>query len=127
MKANSQTDLPNEIAKVIPSFATGDWSRLVLESDHEKLRSVIHRKDISEVTEFAVQAIDSTNAEEAINWIALALCCYPDRAVDEIRRRGVLRCSKYGFHNPCLKHVVGGLSAIAGKKQLPPSTALYFR
>ena len=67
---------------------------------------MLRRQDVRALVRSAAAAINAGAHQEAVSLIALGLHCHPDRIVDEIRRQGLFRCSKYRFHSGRLRQLV---------------------
>src|SRR5258708_20450508 len=86
-----------------------DWLSLILKSDRATLQQHLQRKDVAVLADCAAQAINEGQCQTAVSWIALGLYCYPERMADEVRRRGVFRCSKYRFRSGYLRPLIAYL------------------
>ena len=123
---SAEDQLLKAISDAIPYLSeTCDWLPLVLESDRASLQQRLRRKDVLLLADLASQAINEGQCQKAVNWIALGLYCYPKRMADEVRRRGVFRCSKYGFRTGCLRRVVARLLAEANALSLTDELVQY--
>jgi len=88
---------------------------------------MLRRQDVGGLVRSAADAIGAGTRQEAVSWIALGLRCHPDRLVDEIRRQGIFRCSKYRFHTGQLRPVVSTLLAHAKALSLADDVTHYLQ
>jgi hypothetical protein len=88
---------------------------------------MLRRQDVGALVRSAADAIGIGARQEAVSWIALGLRCHPDRIVDEIRRQGMFRCSKYRFRSGQLRPVVSTLLAHAKALSLADDATHYLQ
>ena len=94
------------IVKAIPDIAgVANWIPIILDHNQAELKSVVPRNWVPQVVEKAAEAIGSSQTQEAENLISVGLHLYPKRMLDEIRRSGLFRSSKYKFRANCLRRV----------------------
>jgi hypothetical protein len=88
---------------------------------------VLRRQHVRVLVRCAADAIGAGACQEAVSLIALGLRCHPDRLVDETRRQGIFRCSKYRFHTGQLRPVVSTLLARAEALSLADDVTHYLQ
>jgi hypothetical protein len=123
---SAQDQVLKALSDAIPDLPlVGDWLAQVLESDRVTLQHHLQRKNVSTLADFAFEAINGGQCKEAVSWIALGLYCHPERMADEVRRRGVFRCSKYRFRTGYLRPVIAGLLAEANRLSISDELVRY--
>ncbi len=123
---SAQSQVLKSLSHAISNLAlTCDWLPLLLKSYRATLEERVQRNDVPLLADFASQAINEGQHQVAVNWTALGLYCYPQRTADEIRRRGVFRCSKYGYRAGCLRRVVAELLGQANALSLSDDITQY--
>ncbi|WP_342240853.1 hypothetical protein [Inquilinus sp. OTU3971] len=90
-------------------------------------QGVLHRGDVADVVNAAHEALKVGARQDATSWIALGLRWHPDRTLDEIRRRGTFRCSKYKFQTKELRPVADALISHAIDLSLTLDAVAYLR
>ena len=91
----SKDHLPAALLEALPGlFDPRTWLSTILAADE-----ALERHDVRGLVRSASAAIEAGARQEAISLIAPGLRCHPDRLVDQIRRQGIFRCSKYRFRS----------------------------
>lgn len=125
---DSSPEVIEELRGLIPGLPSdSDWVPHIAASNPLHLKASLARRRVSTLVDLSFAAIRRKSELESVNWIALSMFCYPDRTVDEIRRRGIFRSSKYRFHDACLKQVVDRLIDQCPALSTPESTTHYLR
>ena len=88
---------------------------------------MLRRQDVGALVRSAADAIGAGARQEAVSWIALGLRCHADRILDEIRRQGIFRCSKYRFRSRQLRPVVSTLLTNARALSLADDVTHYLQ
>lgn len=121
----NKSSVLNDISRLAPKLLSNDdWLPVLLETDRAALAGTLMRR-MRYLPEFAIQAIQENQQQEAENWLALALHCDPRAARDAIGTSGVLRSSKYKFKVACLEQVVATLRNQAQVLSLPEDVSQY--
>ena len=120
---HSKDHPPAALVQALPElFDPRTWLPTVLAAG-----GMLRRQDVGGLVRSAADAIGAGTRQEAVSWIALGLRCHPDRLVDEIRRQGIFRCSKYRFHTGQLRPVVSTLLAHAKALSLADDVTHYLQ
>jgi len=111
------------VVEALPGlFDPRTWLPTVLAAD-----GVLRRQDVGALVRLAADAIGAGARQEAVSWISLGFRCHPDRSLDEIRRQGIFRCSKYRFRSGQLRPVVSTLLAHAKALSLADDVTHYLQ
>jgi hypothetical protein len=112
----------------IPGLADArDWLSRMPGCDRSYLQRVLARKDVPSAVDIASEAIRGRDFGKAANWLALALWCHQNRSIDELRRRGLFRSSKYEFDLTYLTPILHSLLCHASSLQLSQDVRTYLR
>src|ERR1700733_9340978 len=79
----------------------------------------LRRQDIPALLRAVFNDLSAGAVQQGLSGIALAFRCHPERALDELRRQGLFRCSKYRFRTGHVGRVITTLLAQADRLSLP--------
>jgi hypothetical protein len=96
------------------------WLATVMDAER-----VLGRADIRTVVAAAHDLLKAGERQGAISWLALGLRWQPERTLDEIRRDGTFRCSKYKFQSGHLRNVAEALLSRADDLSLSHDAVTY--
>ena len=122
------TETTCPLTHLIPELVNArNWLPVILALDKATLRSKVPRRFVPQLVKRASAAIADLDHQAAVNYLSLGLYLHPLRMLDEMRRAGLFRGSKYDFRITCLRRVLTGLLTNAESLELQPEFISYFR
>ena len=122
------TETTCPLTHLIPELANArNWLPVILTLDKSTLRSKVPRRFVPQLEKRASAAIADLEHQAAVNYLSLGLHLHPLRMLDEVRRAGLFRGSKYDFRVTCLRRVLTALLTNAESLELQPEFISYFR
>src|SRR5207248_1331639 len=87
----------------------------------------LRRQDVPELLRTVYDDISAGAVQQGLSAIALAFRCHPERTLDEIRRQGLFRGSKYRFQTAHVGRVIAALLAQADRLSLAEGVIQYLQ
>ncbi|MGO8253434.1 hypothetical protein ACC792_20955 [Rhizobium ruizarguesonis] len=118
-------DLKNRLAVVAPALLEkDDWLQPLLSIDPGELAGSL-AKELFQVGELALGAIQSGHIRAAVNWISLGLHCDQSATRASLGDAGTFRASKYRYRTKYLLEALSGINKAAPELSLTPEILGY--